>query len=91
MAWHLALSEDMPGKPYAVVDNTDGSIAGYHPSRESASIQMSTLYVNGRGDEKYPKATTHTPVQPAPEPATPESFIRNDAPVAYSTSKTLAW
>lgn len=76
----------MPGRPFAVVD-AEGSIAGCHSSRESASIQMIGLNVSGPGEAVAPAAASSAASQPVVEaPAG-----RPDMPVMYTTPKSAAW
>lgn len=48
MPWHLVQNHaDCPaGRPWAVVKDADGSVAGCHPSQAEAQQQLSALYVN---------------------------------------------
>jgi HK97 family phage prohead protease len=61
MPWHVAQSAQCPvSKPWAVIKNADGSVAGCHPSKDKAQSQMAALYANensgsaGMADSKKP-------------------------------------
>ncbi len=85
MGWFIAVS-DMPGRPFAVIDG-QGQVAGCHSSREAASLQMTTLNVNGVepiGADPPPKPKAPAPV---PEPAP----SRREEPISYSTGHTVMW
>ena len=45
MPWHIGSSDDCPAsKPYAVIKDADGSVAGCHETREKAQKQLAALY-----------------------------------------------
>lgn len=45
MPWHVAKSSQCgPSKPWAVIKDADGSVAGCHATEESANEQMAALY-----------------------------------------------
>jgi hypothetical protein len=45
MPWHIGSSEKCPAsKPYAVIKDSDGSVAGCHPTKKKAKAQMAALY-----------------------------------------------
>lgn len=47
MPWHVGSSESCPtSKPYAVIKNADGSVAGCHPTKTAAQKQMAALYAS---------------------------------------------
>jgi hypothetical protein len=48
MPWHISeFNKSCPAsKPYAVVKDSDGSVAGCHESKESAKSQLAALYAN---------------------------------------------
>jgi len=47
MPWHIGSSETCPSsKPFAVVKNADGSVAGCHPTKTAAQKQMAALYAS---------------------------------------------
>ncbi len=94
MTWHMGISE-IPGKPFAVI-NTDGSIAGCHASREAASLQLSTLLVNGVDPDvplptlKDGRVSTAPNGGAAEAPQKPAS-TRELPPVMYTTPTSQAW
>lgn len=47
MPWHVGSSKSCPvSKPFAVIKNADGSVAGCHPTKKAAQKQMAALYAN---------------------------------------------
>lgn len=45
MPWHIGQSAECPAsRPYAVIQDADGSVAGCHKTREAAEKQMGALY-----------------------------------------------
>lgn len=47
MPWHIGKSEACPSsKPFAVIKDTDGSVAGCHATKEAADKQIAALYAN---------------------------------------------
>lgn len=48
MPWHIEKNHSgCPGsKPWAVVKNADGSVAGCHPTKMKAKAHMRALYAN---------------------------------------------
>lgn len=50
MPWHVAASASCPAsRPWAVIKDADGSIAGCHPSKGRAQSQMAALYAQEPG------------------------------------------
>jgi hypothetical protein len=49
MPWHIGKSEDCPAsKPYAVIKDSDGSVAGCHETESKAKKQLAALYSSER-------------------------------------------
>jgi hypothetical protein len=49
MPWHIGKSEDCPpSKPYAVIKDSDGSVAGCHETESKAKKQLAALYSSER-------------------------------------------
>ena len=49
MPWHIGKSEDCPpSKPYAVIKDSDGSVAGCHETESKAKKQLAALYASER-------------------------------------------
>lgn len=48
MPWHIVKHHGQcpASSPYAVVKNTDGKVAGCHPTQEAAQRQLAALYAN---------------------------------------------
>ena len=48
MPWHVEASSSRcpAGEPYAVIKDSDNSLAGCHPSREAANKQLAALYAS---------------------------------------------
>lgn len=47
MPWHIGKSAECPsGKPFAVIKDADGKVAGCHATQADARKQMAALYVN---------------------------------------------
>ena len=45
MPWHIGKSKQCPAsKPYAVIKDGDGSVAGCHASKEKAQKQLEEIY-----------------------------------------------
>lgn len=86
MAYQI-VDSDIPGKPYAVIDTGSRAVMGCHATREAASIQMSTLHVNG-AEQPTPTPRRAAPTPP-PEPELPAR--REEPPIAYSPSRTVMW
>jgi HK97 family phage prohead protease len=58
MPWHVGTAKSCPAsKPYAVVKDSDGSVAGCHPTRERARRQLAALYANEPA-ARTPRPTT---------------------------------
>ncbi len=93
MAYQI-VDSDLPGRPYAVIDTANQTVMGCHSTRAAASIQMSTLYVNGPNDEAPPPPARAAAPPPAPKPE-PKPLGRptppRDASVSYSPSRTAMW
>jgi phage head maturation protease len=50
MPWHVAKSGRCPAsRPWAVIKDSDGSVAGCHPSEAAANKQLAALYANEPG------------------------------------------
>ena len=47
MPWHVAKSASCPaGKPWAVIKDSDNSVAGCHATEDDANDQLRALYAN---------------------------------------------
>ena len=47
MPWHIGSSDSCPAsKPYAVIQDADGSVSGCHATKEEAKSQVSALYAS---------------------------------------------
>src|SRR6266545_341709 len=48
MPWHIVegSASCLASKPFAVIKNADGSVAGCHPSKTAANKQLAALYAN---------------------------------------------
>jgi hypothetical protein len=47
MPWHIGTSDECPAsKPYAVIKDDDGDVAGCHETREKAEAQLAALYAS---------------------------------------------
>jgi HK97 family phage prohead protease len=62
MPWHIVpeSSKCPAGKPYAVIKDADGTLAGCHPTRPLAQKQLAALYANEQQSNKEPKMTAET-------------------------------
>ncbi len=50
MPWHVAQTAKCPaGKPWGVIKDSDGSVAGCHPTKAAAGRQLAALYANEPG------------------------------------------
>src|SRR5262245_30795225 len=50
MPWHTSKSSECPtSKPWAVIKDSDGSVAGCHVSKSAARAQMAALYASESG------------------------------------------
>ena len=50
MPWHIGQPASCPAsKPWGVIKNADGSVAGCHPTKEAAGKQLAALYANEPG------------------------------------------
>lgn len=77
MPWHISTSKS-ECSGYAVVKDSDGSIAGCHDTRSEAEDQLAALYANERGKnvglileeliERITRKVRGLPVQPKEEP-----------------------
>ena len=57
MPWHVAKSTSCPdSKPWAVIKDADGSVAGCHATREAANLQVAALYAQESWEEMQHKA-----------------------------------
>ena len=57
MPWHIGKSDDCPpSKPYAVIKDSDGSVAGCHETESKAKKQMAALYASERKSMEPMKA-----------------------------------
>lgn len=47
MPWHIDKTSKCPAsKPWGVIKDSDGSVAGCHPDKEKAKAQLKALYAN---------------------------------------------
>ena len=48
MPWHVEknASKCSPSKPWAVIKDSDGSVAGCHETKDGANQQLKALYAN---------------------------------------------
>lgn len=87
--WHIVNNhaECPEGKPFAVVKDADGSVAGCHASASAADDQLAALYAS-EGERATGDTVTATPVvigEDGPEYVTP---VATDAVVAAPTDST---
>lgn len=89
MPWHVSKSGQCPAsKPYAVIKDSDGSIAGCHPSEKAANAQMAALYAQ----EAEPMSKNAVTVEAGPVvDATVESIRVFDARVIYAPLDACEW
>ncbi len=62
MPWHIGTSASCPAsKPYAVIKDADGSVAGCHPTKAKAQKQLAALYANEPAMKGQPMANQRPP------------------------------
>jgi HK97 family phage major capsid protein len=61
MPWHIGSSDGCPSsKPYAVIKDSDGSVAGCHATKDAAKKQLAALYASEAAMTEHPQRAEWT-------------------------------
>jgi HK97 family phage major capsid protein/HK97 family phage prohead protease len=77
MPWHIGTSDSCPdSKPFAVIKDTDNSVAGCHATKAAAQKQLAALYANEPGAKSMAAALNSDELVEAPPARLPFPVTR---------------